>query len=281
MKKILACLLAFCMLVALVSCGKEKAPFEDVKKTAEERETDVSQKETLPEEKTPENGDENSEKATPAAKAYEDLQGDFKELIELSIEGTIPPNWYTALTGDGFSDTLKKTVAEYSEEDFIAQFSGALSEFFSSEEKKSPERCGCIEFDLNKDGVSELFWVREDHSILAIFTYLENKAVLLDAFWSRYEGFVSDKGELYGWGSSGEQDHRCSIFRLNSQGKLEIVKSFSSGTDFFGDPTKVNYFETIDSQRQSITSSRFEELSKEYPKEQSKTWMAMPVQSLG
>lgn len=274
MKKILVCLLAFCMLTALFSCGKEKTPTEDVKKTVEERETDVSEKEeTFSKETAP------AEKAWE--RAYEELRGDLKKLIGFNAKEPLSENWYAELAKGGFSDTAKSIAAEYSEEDFIARFSGAMTEFFGSEEKKSPERFGCIEFDLNQDGTPELFWVREDHSILAVFTYWENKAVLLDAFWSRYEGFVSEKGELYGWGSSGDRDHRCSIYELNSQGELESVKSFSSGTDFFGDPTKVNYFETTGSQRQSIPSSRFEELSKEYPKEQSKAWMAMPIQSLG
>jgi hypothetical protein len=122
--------------------------------------------------------------------------------------------------------------------------------------------------------------VRRDHSILAVFTVHGGEAVLLDTFWPRHKGYVSGDGELYGYGSGGEKDLRCSVYRLTEEGKLEAVKGFSSGIDYFGDPTQVNYFETTGSQRKSISSSRFEELSKQYPQEQSKSWMANPIQPL-
>ena len=47
MKKILVCLLAFCMLLSLFSCGKEKEPSEDV--TVKETKTEEKKPEEIPE----------------------------------------------------------------------------------------------------------------------------------------------------------------------------------------------------------------------------------------
>jgi hypothetical protein len=67
MKKILVCLLAFCMLLSLFSCSAAKEPSED-----------VTAKETKSEEKKPEEPKEKENTET----VYEDLTSDYKKLIE-------------------------------------------------------------------------------------------------------------------------------------------------------------------------------------------------------
>lgn len=277
MKRILVCLLALCMLATLVSCGKkEKEPMTDRDTAAEETKTDAVQtKETQAEEKT--------EEGVPAEKAYTKAYGelteDFKKLLTFGADGTLSENWYDELIKTDFSDTAKAIAAEYSREDFTAQFEGAMTELFTSDEK-SAEKFGTVEYDLNKDGTPELFWVKADHSIVALFTYGEGGAKLLDAFWSRYKGFVSEKGVLYSWGSSGARNDRCSILQSGANGEWIVKEGFSSEPDLFGDPTKTNYFEFSDSQKKRITASRFEELSKEYPPKHSSLWTALAIQPL-
>ena len=267
MKKILVCLLAFCMLFSLFSCGTAKEPSEDVKETA---------KETKTEEKKPEEPKEKENTET----VYEDLTSDYKKLIEFRFSDSFGEKWQDKLHSIQFSDDFRGMIASFMTDDrtdVISQMIEGLDDTFSP---KGIGDFGTVLFDLNQDGVQELFWVRRDHSILAVFTVHGGEAVLLDTFWPRHKGYVSGDGELYGYGSGGEKDLRCSVYRLTEEGKLEAALGFSSGIDYFGDPTQVNYFETADSQRKSISSSRFEELSKQYPQEQSKSWMANPIQPL-
>lgn len=277
MKRILVCLLALCMLATLVSCGKkEKEPMTDRDTAAEETKTEAVQTE---EAKTQEKTEEDAPAVKAYDKAYGELTEDFKKLLAFGADGTLSESWYEELMKTDFSDTAKAIAAEYSREDFIAQFEGAIKELFTSDEK-SAEKFGTIEYDLNKDGTPELFWVKEDHSIVALFTYGEGGAKLLDAFWSRYKGFVSEKGVLYSWGSSGARNDRCSILRWDAKGGWIVKEGFSSEPDLFGDPTKTNYFEFSDSQKKSITASRYEELSKEYPPKHSSLWTALAIQPL-
>ena len=265
MKKILVCLLAFCMLLSLFSCGTAKEPSED-----------VTAKETKSEEKKPEETKEKENTET----VYADLTSDYKKLIEFRFSDGYGEKWQDKLHSVRFSDTFRGMISSFMTDDrtdVISQMIEGLDDTLSPKEIGD---FGTILFDLNQDGTPELFWVRRDHSILAVFTVHGGEAVLLDTFWPRHKGYVSGDGELYGYGSGGEKDLRCSVYRLTEEGKLEAVKGFSSGIDYFGDPTQVNYFETAHSQRKSISSSRFEELSKQYPQELSDSWLKLPIEEL-
>ncbi len=268
MKKVLVMLLAFCILTGLASCGKgedsamgETAPRQTSTVTAEETQEGV--KETEPAQKAYE-------------KAYGDLVSDFKKLLEFRVSAHYGDDWVKKIGSVGFSDSFKAIAASYPEEELEGRFSYVLADLVGGENDASG--FGYVLYDLNKDSTPELFWVRGDHSIVAVFTYRNGEALLLDAFWSRYEGYVSEKGEVYGWGSGGEEDSRCSVYAINSDGLFDVSYGFSSERDILGgDLTKVNFFEYSSSDKQTVTRSRFEELSKKYPREQSKFWMDLSI----
>ncbi len=47
--------------------------------------------------------------------------------------------------------------------------------------------------DLNNDGITEAVWQKNNKTILAIFTLVNKKVCLLDAFWSRYKCNIKDE----------------------------------------------------------------------------------------
>lgn len=95
---------------------------------------------------------------------------------------------------------------------------------------------GYFLYDINSDGVPELFIARPDAysdgsmSITAVFTVSGGRALLLDCFWSRDRGFLLSDGNLYTSGSGGAE---YSIYEVKTlpagSGILETVDSF--GTD--------------------------------------------------
>ena len=111
--------------------------------------------------------------------------------------------------------------------------------------------------DLNSDGVSELFFVRSDDKVLAIFTMCEGAPVLVDAFERDYQCVIRDSGEVYTMTAreDGGYDHK--IHTLNS----------SSGTYYttvaFGTEGNINY-EVIDGMTYTTSSERIIELRAEY-----------------
>ncbi len=50
--------------------------------------------------------------------------------------------------------------------------------------------------DLNSDGISELFFMRSDERVLAIFTMYEGKPCMVDCYSRSYRGIIRDTGEI-------------------------------------------------------------------------------------
>lgn len=267
MKKILVSLLALFLLLSLAACVKEESP-EAKNPAVTDETTEEAKSETK--EKTEENYE----------KIYEALTCDYKKLVEFRYSDSFDDTWYEKLDDLDFSTSFSSILSAVVTEDHSDAISGMIDQLENTFSPKGLEDFGYILYDLNKDGTPELFWVRTDYSIVAVFTVKNGEAVFLDAFGTRYKGYVSEKGELYGWGSGGEQDQRCSVYRLTEEGQLENKRGFSAGIDFFGDPTKMIYKEVTDSQTKEITAERFESLEKEYPREQSKTWTNLPILEL-
>ena len=143
----------------------------------------------------------------------------------------------------------------------------------NADESIELEDFGYVLYDINGDTIPELFWVRNDHTVLALFTLSpENneKIILLDAFWWRYECFpLRDK--FYTWGSSGAMTNYCYIYELSSEGKLKEIYSFSSELNDVGN--KVDFYE----ESNEITQQRFDELSNVYPMVLSDSWLSTSI----
>lgn len=135
---------------------------------------------------------------------------------------------------------------------------------------QSLESFGYILRDLNNDGIEELILVREDHTILAIFTSNGGKAVLLDAYWPRHSCVILDAGEIYVRGSSGASFFEYGIHILEKNSKvLTNIKAF-------GMYDKV-YYEVINKKEMVINQEMFDELQLNYPFELTQQWINTPI----
>lgn len=124
---------------------------------------------------------------------------------------------------------------------------------------------GYILKDINGDSVEELFLVGGDHTVLAIFTIIDNNPFLLDAFWSRYKGFILDTNEIYVLISDGAQYFEYTIKKLNDSGD-----SFETRISFGYD--RGNYYKIIDNQNSEISQTEFKELLKSHPLKNGAKW---------
>ena len=112
--------------------------------------------------------------------------------------------------------------------------------------------------DINSDGVSELFFMRSDERILAIFTMREGKPCMIDCYDRSYRGVVMDTGEIYtlGFREDGGYDYR--IYTLDpASGGLY-------GTVSFGYEGTIAY-EYIDGATYTTSTDRITELTAQYP----------------
>ncbi|MBR4881960.1 MAG: hypothetical protein IKU19_08490 [Clostridia bacterium] len=119
--------------------------------------------------------------------------------------------------------------------------------------------------DINSDGVSELFFMRSDERILAIFTMYEGKPCMVDCYDRDYRGVIRDTGEVYTLTVREDGGYDYKIYTLNpSSGGLY-------NTVAFGLEGYIAY-EMIEGSVYTTSSDRINELQEEYPFEMSEVF---------
>ena len=107
--------------------------------------------------------------------------------------------------------------------------------------------------DLNKNGNDEMLLLLDDYTVLAIFSFANDKPVLLDHYWNRKKCTIDEDGTLQVYGSSGADTSSFSIFKISDNDK-ELVLSEEYGTDGH-DPDTLHpyYYKISDGTKTSIT----------------------------
>lgn len=112
--------------------------------------------------------------------------------------------------------------------------------------------------DLNNDNNNELILLTKDFEILAIFTTINDKPKLVDAYWSRHRCAIYDSNTLYTHSSGGAANfcYRLQEISKNS-GELVTLKEYGCDTD--------HYYKIINGEKSAINESEYEEFMKAYP----------------
>lgn len=110
--------------------------------------------------------------------------------------------------------------------------------------------------DINADGWLEIFWIRSDGRILAIFSVAEGSPVLVGAYWSRSTVSVIGKGFLLVQSSGGCNTQNYQVIQICSNGKLQILAEF--GQDMG------QAYQIADKKKIPIDQARFAELIETY-----------------
>ncbi len=112
--------------------------------------------------------------------------------------------------------------------------------------------------DINSDGSPELFFMRSDDRVLAIFTMCEGKPYMVDCYGRSYRGVIRDTGEVYTMTVRDDGGYDYKIYTLDpASGSLY-------GTVSFGYEGSIAY-ELIDGSVYTTSTERISELQNEYP----------------
>ena len=190
---------------------------------------------------------------------------DFNKLVSYRLSPDFEESWNR---GDSFlySGTLSKALNT----EAASHWPIMVLTMVSGLDTPTHDSFGWVLYDMNKDGVQELFFVREDVSLLAVFTIANNSPVLIDAFWDRYKGVITEKGELYTLATGGADDNTYTISSLGKIGDLSVVNSFCMNHGVL----KNDYF---DHNRAPIDEEQFNELLKRYPFEFPDSWYSLSI----
>ena len=206
---------------------------------------------------------------------YIDILADYEKIVEFRLSDTFESDWNSGRI-IAVSDTLLHAQNDENEEratyglPLNVKWSYMLVDMTDELENPKKSSFGYILKDINGDSIPELFWVREDGVVLAVFAVRDKQPVLLDAFWPRYDCVITNKGELYTLAAGGAGYDNYDIRSLTSSGKLSVVKSF--GSEGWSAETGVQYYELISGEKTSISESQFYALLQEYPFRHGSSW---------
>ena len=84
--------------------------------------------------------------------------------------------------------------------------------------------CSCVDtrlsnlgyaiYDINNDGIPELIILSDYFFIHAIFSFIDNKPILVGAFWTRSPCAIDGDGTLYIHESSGAADNNSALYNM-------------------------------------------------------------------
>ena len=98
--------------------------------------------------------------------------------------------------------------------------------------------------DLNKNGNDEIVLLLDDYTVLAIFSFADDKPILLDNYWNRKKCTIDEDGTLQVYGSNGADTSSFSIFKISDNDK-ELVLLEEYGTDGYNSDTGIPYYYKI------------------------------------
>jgi len=234
MKRFFIVLFAFLICSALVACSSEVSTKETIETPNESKESKTPEKPTLPE-------------------PYQEILEQYKEIIEIwQLDGKTKDNMY-------FNEIIENAAypKPYGSDAKNVHWAAMIAVSWYPKTAKY----GYILKDINADGVPEMFWVRDDYSLLAAFTITEGKAITLGAYYYRSNGFVMDSGRIMIHGSGGADAGGYILYELPQGGK-ELVLIKMIGYDCTYD--KEEYTEYVDGQEQIIEKAVFDEYMELY-----------------
>ena len=209
-------------------------------------------------------------KDAPYLPAYWDSIRDYKAIVAYRLSKAYDMDKPLP----ALSDTMQQALDQ--NENAQGALDGIVLDLVRSTSPKA-SNYGYVLYDINKDKTPELFWVSDDSSIVAVFTYYKEKLLILDAFWSRYRGYVGANGQFYTWGSDGAADYYCTVSILN-KGKLEEVFSCGSESSVYNDG--IGYYKAVGKTKVQISEKHFYQLSDHFAETENNLWNACKIYGL-
>ncbi len=128
--------------------------------------------------------------------------------------------------------------------------------------------CGYAIKDLNSDSIDELVLLNDSYMIVAIFSMVDGKPILLDNYIPRGSCWIGGDGLLHVDGSGGADISSHTVYRISEGGgSLETIIEFGlNGHEWIGDIAVTKYYRVVDGEEVAITKEECRELDAQYGK---------------
>lgn len=201
---------------------------------------------------------------------YRTILSDYRRMVDYRLSsrylgGTLPEISST------LQDALDTPPMTLSENYYLlsTRLSFMLAEADHYGSSLTPDSFGYALWDMNGDGTPELFWLRDDGYILAVFTIYQDELLVLDAFYSRYDAWITEDFRLATRISGGASSTKILVYDLSDTGDmLTVIRGVS--IDLLGPPqNEIVYHEISGCEVILITEDQFytrcEELTPQVP----------------
>ena len=127
-------------------------------------------------------------------------------------------------------------------------------------------KCGYAIKDLNKDGVDELVLLNENYTVVAIFSYADEKAILLGNYTPQGSCRIDGDGLIHVFSSSGTAYLSHSVYKIANGGKeLELIVEFGSdGYEWIDGVAHTKHYKLLDGDKVTITRTEYRTLAEQY-----------------
>ncbi len=192
-------------------------------------------------------------------KGYMGLISRLQTLVEDRLSPSFESNW----NNGNFEDyELPDEFLGNPKREIEGDWSNMVVEMGLPYSDPTVEKFGYAIADLNKDGIDELLFLKDDYSILAIFTLCDNQPILLDAFWPRYDCAILENGDIFTQGSDGAD---YSVFTVRSLDKDTC--DFITKTVFDYNSHDEIYTIESDGKKETVDRETMDDRLSEYPED--------------
>ena len=192
--------------------------------------------------------------------AYTQVIADYETLIDFRLSDD-----FEALHNADVCPAISEVLNSQIQQNFAHEWSCMLVEMVQGLETAKKSCFGYFLYDINQDDLPELFGVRSDKTILAVFSIDMQKAVLLDAYWSEYACVLMDSGVLYTRSSGGYNYITYKMITYDARDLTKtVIKEF--GIDALA------YYEVTNGKTNTISKESFQQLLSRDPFKHTVSW---------
>lgn len=188
---------------------------------------------------------------------YDSIINTYRKIVELC------PQYESVNDEDYFAFTDNESKALY-EKIFVSTLTLYPRDSYGLN-NNCYEQFGYTLKDLNDDGINELILRLDNHEVIALFTLLNGKPILLGNFWNRKNCWIDPDGYLHISGSSGADKSVMQIYRIsNETGELILLEE--GGTDGYDEiSSNTLYYKLVNNEKVYITQEEYDTWKQDFP----------------
>ncbi len=260
MKKYLAFLLCFMMIISLCSCGGGNV---DNNENTTDTIDDTTESITDPEKETKPNEESPNMQLSGYFPNYESILKAYRRAINnFKTVNTNPLAVAAELFG--WQDSIEKEWFLKIDSSAYLFYPGRGKDDSSSPHYKLS--CGYAIKDLNGDGVDELVLLNEDYMVVAVFSMANGNPILLGNYIPRGSCWIDGNGWLHENKTGGSEYSTHVIHKIAEGGaSLELIAEYGTdGTEWIGGVAVTKYYKLVNGEGVDITEDEYNSLNEQY-----------------